>query len=69
MAVDAEGFALHHSGGPEINDPFSDKPPELVSTKKTRLGTQGYGESSPRDANDTLEGRARNRRVELMRQP
>jgi outer membrane protein OmpA-like peptidoglycan-associated protein len=32
-----------------------------------RLTTAGYGESSPRDANDTLEGRARNRRVELVR--
>jgi outer membrane protein OmpA-like peptidoglycan-associated protein len=32
-----------------------------------RLATAGYGESSPRDANDTLEGRARNRRVELAR--
>ena len=33
-----------------------------------RLSTQGYGEASPRDTNDTLEGRARNRRVELVRQ-
>lgn len=33
-----------------------------------RLSTQGYGEANPRDANDTLEGRARNRRVELVRQ-
>ena len=34
-----------------------------------RLTTNGYGESRPRDTNDTPEGRARNRRVELMRQP
>jgi outer membrane protein OmpA-like peptidoglycan-associated protein len=33
-----------------------------------RLSTQGYGEANPRDTNDTLEGRARNRRVELVRQ-
>jgi outer membrane protein OmpA-like peptidoglycan-associated protein len=33
----------------------------------TRLSTAGFGESSPRDRNDTLEGRARNRRVELVR--
>ncbi|HEU4829777.1 MAG TPA: OmpA family protein [Gemmatimonadales bacterium] len=33
----------------------------------TRLTTAGLGESSPRDRNDTLEGRARNRRVELVR--
>jgi outer membrane protein OmpA-like peptidoglycan-associated protein len=32
-----------------------------------RLLTGGYGESQPRDTNDTLEGRARNRRVELRR--
>lgn len=33
-----------------------------------RLSTIGYGSSSPVDTNDTLEGRARNRRVELTRE-
>lgn len=33
-----------------------------------RLTTNGYGASSPIDRNDTLEGRARNRRVELSRE-
>jgi outer membrane protein OmpA-like peptidoglycan-associated protein len=32
-----------------------------------RLTTSGYGKSRPVDTNDTEEGRARNRRVELMR--
>jgi outer membrane protein OmpA-like peptidoglycan-associated protein len=32
-----------------------------------RLATGGYGKSQPRDTNETLEGRARNRRVELMK--
>lgn len=32
-----------------------------------RLATSGYGKSQPKDTNDTLEGRARNRRVELMK--
>lgn len=33
-----------------------------------RLDTVGYGFSRPKESNDTLEGRARNRRVELVRQ-
>jgi outer membrane protein OmpA-like peptidoglycan-associated protein len=33
-----------------------------------RLTTKGYGASSPIETNSTLEGRARNRRVELQRQ-
>ncbi len=32
-----------------------------------RLQTSGYGASRPKDTNATLEGRARNRRVELMK--
>lgn len=32
-----------------------------------RLTTAGFGESAPQDRNDTMEGRARNRRVELLR--
>lgn len=32
-----------------------------------RLRTAGFGASRPKDTNDTLEGRARNRRVELVR--
>lgn len=44
----------------------------LVSNYKvpqTRLTTAGYGRSQPVDTNETLEGRARNRRVELVRLP
>jgi outer membrane protein OmpA-like peptidoglycan-associated protein len=33
-----------------------------------RLTTNGFGAASPVDRNDTLEGRARNRRVELIRE-
>jgi outer membrane protein OmpA-like peptidoglycan-associated protein len=36
---------------------------------ESRLTTSGAGESQPKDRNDTPEGRARNRRVELMRLP
>lgn len=34
----------------------------------SRLTSAGFGESRPQDRNDTIEGRARNRRVELVRQ-
>jgi outer membrane protein OmpA-like peptidoglycan-associated protein len=33
-----------------------------------RLVTSGFGKSQPKDTNDTIEGRAHNRRVELIRQ-
>jgi len=33
----------------------------------TRLSTAGYGRNRPVETNDTLEGRAHNRRVELLR--
>jgi outer membrane protein OmpA-like peptidoglycan-associated protein len=33
-----------------------------------RLLTGGFGASRPVESNDTLEGRARNRRVELVRE-
>ena len=33
-----------------------------------RLRTTGYGSTRPREANRTIEGRARNRRVELVRE-
>ena len=32
----------------------------------TLLATAGYGERRPLESNDTLSGRARNRRVELV---
>jgi outer membrane protein OmpA-like peptidoglycan-associated protein len=37
-------------------------------TVGARLITTGYGLSSPKDTNETAEGRARNRRVELTRE-
>jgi outer membrane protein OmpA-like peptidoglycan-associated protein len=41
---------------------------EQYAIAPERLTTGGFGASSPVDTNDTLEGRARNRRVELIRQ-
>ncbi len=42
----------------------------LVSNgiEATRLTTQGFGETKPAVSNDTSEGRAQNRRVEVVRQ-
>lgn len=34
-----------------------------------RISVVGYGESQPRDTNDTVEGRRRNRRVEIAATP
>jgi OOP family OmpA-OmpF porin len=33
----------------------------------TRMSTDGFGASQPKESNDTERGRARNRRVELVR--
>ncbi len=41
---------------------------EQYAIAPERLTTGGFGASSPVDTNETLEGRARNRRVELIRQ-
>jgi outer membrane protein OmpA-like peptidoglycan-associated protein len=38
------------------------------SIPEKRFATAGFGASRPVDTNDTPEGRARNRRVELVRQ-
>jgi outer membrane protein OmpA-like peptidoglycan-associated protein len=43
----------------------------LVGTHKvdpSRLSSLGFGSGKPRESNETIEGRARNRRVELVRQ-
>jgi outer membrane protein OmpA-like peptidoglycan-associated protein len=41
---------------------------ERYGIAATRLTTAGHGASAPKDTNETPEGRARNRRVELVRQ-
>ena len=40
---------------------------ERYSIDNSRLKTAGFGASRPKENNNTLEGRARNRRVELVR--
>ena len=41
---------------------------ETYHIDPARLSTAGFGASQPKESNDTLEGRAKNRRVELVRQ-
>jgi outer membrane protein OmpA-like peptidoglycan-associated protein len=41
---------------------------EQYQISADRLATVGYGSTRPKESNDTLEGRARNRRVELVKQ-
>ena len=40
---------------------------EQYAIDGARLSTSGFGASQPKESNDTSEGRARNRRVELVR--
>ena len=63
-------------GGDAFNQGLSEQ--RAAAVKKTlaedyhipasNLTTAGYGASRPADTNETMEGRARNRRVELARQ-
>jgi outer membrane protein OmpA-like peptidoglycan-associated protein len=41
---------------------------ERYAIDAATLTTSGFGASQPKATNDTIEGRARNRRVELVRQ-
>jgi len=62
-------------GTAESNLALSDRRSAAVRDRLTgahriepaRLATKGYGSSRPREPNTTIEGRARNRRVELVR--
>ncbi|WP_109488483.1 OmpA family protein [Occallatibacter savannae] len=62
-------------GGDKYNLDLSQRRAAAVKTALTRqygiapdrLETNGFGASHPIDTNDTIEGRARNRRVELVR--
>jgi outer membrane protein OmpA-like peptidoglycan-associated protein len=62
-------------GGAKYNQDLSDRRAAAVKTELTgnygipaaRLQTVGYGLNKPVDKNTTIEGRARNRRVELTR--
>jgi len=62
-------------GTPAANQKLSQARAEAVRTNlinrhgvaAARLSASGFGETKPRESNDTIEGRARNRRVEIVR--
>jgi outer membrane protein OmpA-like peptidoglycan-associated protein len=62
-------------GGSKSNQVLSERRAEAVRTRlvsagvaAARLKALGFGATRPRETNTTIEGRARNRRVELVRQ-
>lgn len=63
-------------GGDDYNNKLSQSRAEAVKQALVsryhigadRLTAQGYGSSQPKESNETLAGRARNRRVELVRE-
>ena len=63
-------------GGDQYNLELSQRRAEAVKLAlvtryhiaATRLTPQGFGATRPKEPNDTLAGRARNRRVELVRE-
>lgn len=71
--VTADIYGYTDSTGPETyNQKLSERRAEAVvnymverGIKLERLTTKGFGESQPATSNDTLEGRQKNRRVEL----
>lgn len=61
-------------GDPASNRTLSQRRADAVraalaerGVRPDRLETAGFGASEPRESNATVEGRARNRRVELVR--
>jgi len=63
-----------NQGNKEINQPLSEKRAEAVKTwlvgkgiASDRLRSKGWGDAKPIDKNDSVEGRANNRRVEFVK--
>ena len=61
-------------GGPKVNGPLSERRAAAVKAwlvkqgvAGDRLTSKGLGQSKPIDSNETLEGRANNRRVEFVK--
>jgi outer membrane protein OmpA-like peptidoglycan-associated protein len=73
LALEVQGHT-DNVGGDDYNLKLSQERADAVKTwlvghgvPATRITTRGYGRQQPVATNDTDEGRARNRRVELAR--
>ncbi len=72
VKVSIEGYT-DSKGNPDSNQRLSQQRAEAVSTKLvaqgidvSRIKTQGFGAANPVATNDTAEGRAQNRRIEVV---
>jgi outer membrane protein OmpA-like peptidoglycan-associated protein len=72
LKVEVQGHT-DDQGGDEYNLDLSQRRAETVvaylklfGVAEDRLAAKGYGESKPGDSNETEDGRAKNRRVELV---
>jgi OOP family OmpA-OmpF porin len=63
IASDAFNFDLSKRRAAAVKNPLVMR----YGIDARRLTTNGFGKSRPRDTNETPEGRARNRLVELVR--
>ena len=75
MKLEIQGYT-DNTGSAKFNQKLSEKRAiavmDYVASKgiaKNRMTAKGYGIENPADTNDTEEGRARNRRVELKPEP
>jgi outer membrane protein OmpA-like peptidoglycan-associated protein len=73
LRIEIEGHT-DSTGTPEHNLDLSQRRADTVKSflalfgiDAARMTTKGYGQTKPVDTNDTEEGRARNRRVELVK--
>jgi outer membrane protein OmpA-like peptidoglycan-associated protein len=62
---DQANLALSQRRSTSVKDALAKR----YNVAPNRLTTTGFGKAQPKDTNDTLDGRARNRRVELVRIP
>ena len=73
LTFEVDGFT-DNSGASAHNQALSQQRADAVKSQLVTMGvdagrltTKGYGDTKPMDTNDTMEGKANNRRVEFLR--